>query len=79
MQATRKESRLTKETKGETAGATGTTNNKLLIYNYAVDKWSTGSGQDLEFMASASQEAFTTLESLDLLGDLDNLPKSLDS
>jgi hypothetical protein len=61
------------------SGATGTTNNKLLIYNYAVDKWSTGSGQDLEFMASASQEAFTTLESLDVLGDLDNLPRSLDS
>jgi len=61
------------------SGATGTTNNKLLIYNYAVDKWSTGSGQDLEFIASASQEAFTTLESLDVLGDLDNLPKSLDS
>ena len=61
------------------SGATGTTNNKLLIYNYAVDKWSTGSGQDLEFIASASQEAFTTLESLDVLGDIDNLPKSLDS
>ena len=61
------------------SGATGTTNNKLLIYNYAVDKWSTGSGQDLQFIASASQEAFTTLESLDVLGDLDNLPKSLDS
>jgi len=61
------------------SGATGTTNNKLLIYNYAVDKWSTGSDQDLEFIASASQEAFTTLESLDVLGDLDNLPKSLDS
>ena len=57
----------------------GTSNNKLLIYNYAVDKWSTGSGQDLEFIASASQEAFTTLESLDVLGDLDNLPRSLDS
>ena len=61
------------------SGATGTTNNKLLIYNYAVDKWSTGSNQDLEFIASASQEAFTTLESLDVLGDLDNLPRSLDS
>jgi hypothetical protein len=61
------------------SGATGTTNNKLLIYNYAVDKWSTGSGQDLEFIASASQEAFSTLESLDVLGDLDNLPRSLDS
>ena len=61
------------------SGADGTSNNKLLIYNYAVDKWSTGSGQDLEFIASASQEAFTTLESLDVLGDLDNLPKSLDS
>ena len=35
------------------SGATGTSNNKLLIYNYAVDKWSTGSGQDLEFIASA--------------------------
>jgi len=61
------------------SGATGTTNNKLLIYNYAVDKWSTGSGQDLQFIASASQEAFNTLESLDVLGDLDNLPRSLDS
>jgi len=61
------------------SGATGTTNNKLLIYNYAVDKWSTGSDQDLEFIASASQESFTTLESLDVLGDLDNLPRSLDS
>jgi len=61
------------------SGATGTTNNKLLIYNYAVNKWSTGSGQDLEFIASASQEAFNTLESLDVLGDLDNLPRSLDS
>ena len=59
------------------SGATGTTNNKLLIYNYSVDKWSTGSGQDLEFIASASQEAFNTLESLDVLGDLDNLTRSL--
>ena len=54
-------------------------NNKLLIYNYSVDKWSTGSGQDLEFIAGASQEAFNTLESLDVLGNLDNLPRSLDS
>ena len=62
------------------SGATGTTNNKLLIYNYSVDKWSTGSVvKILEFIASASQEAFNTLESLDVLGDLDNLPKSLDS
>ena len=63
------------------SGSTGTSdiNNKLLIYNYAVDKWSTGSGMDLQFISSASQEAFTTLESLDVLGDLDNLPKSLDS
>ena len=60
-------------------GATGTTNNKFLIYNYSVDKWSTGSGLDLEFISSASQEAFTTLESLDVLGNLDNLTKSLDS
>lgn len=59
--------------------ATGTTNNKLLIYNYSVNKWSTGSSQDLEFIAGASQEAFNTLESLDVLGDLDNLPRSLDS
>ena len=29
------------------SGATGTSNNHLLIYNYAVAKWSTGSGQDL--------------------------------
>ena len=63
------------------SGATGTStiNNKLLCYNFNVDKWSTGSGQDLQFINSASQEAFTTLESLDVLGDLDALPKSLDS
>ena len=60
-------------------GATGTTNNKFVIYNYAVDKWSTGSGLDLEFISSASQESFTTLESLDVLGNLDNLTRSLDS
>ena len=63
------------------SGATGTSliNNKLIIYNYSVDKWSTGSDLDLEFISTASQEAFTTLESLDVLGNLDNLPKSLDS
>jgi len=63
------------------SGATGTSliNNKLIIYNYSVDKWSTGSGLDLEFISTASQEAFTTLESLDVLGNLDNLPRSLDS
>ena len=44
-------------------GATGTDfiNNKLLIYNYSTDRWSTGSGQDLTFIQSASQEAFNTL------------------
>ena len=62
-------------------GATGTDfiNNKLLIYNYSTDRWSTGSGQDLTFVQSASQEAFNTLESLDVLGTLDGLPRSLDS
>ena len=61
------------------ASTTSNINNKLVIYNYAVNKWSTGSGLELEYISSASQEAFTTLESLDVLGDLDNLPKSLDS
>ena len=33
------------------SGSTGTSdiNNKLLIYNYAVDKWSTGSGMDRDW------------------------------
>ena len=64
------------------SGASGTSsdvNNKLLIYNYSVDKWATASGLDVQFISSASQEAFNTLESLDVLGDLDSLPKSLDS
>jgi len=65
--------------RGSGATGGGTINNKFLIYNYAVDKWSTGSGQDLQFISSASQEAFNTLESLDVLGDLDGLPRSLDS
>jgi hypothetical protein len=64
---------------GATGSSSGEINNKLLIYNYSVDRWSTGSDMDLQFIASASQEAFTTLESLDVLGHLDNLPKSLDS
>ena len=50
-----------------------------ICYNFNVDKWSTCSDQDVQFMNSASQEAFTTLESLDVLGTLDGLPKSLDS
>mgnify|MGYP003133285990 FL=1 len=54
-------------------------NNKLICYNFNVDKWSTASEQELLFMNSASQEAFTTLESLDVLGTLDGLPYSLDS
>jgi hypothetical protein len=63
------------------AGAEGTSdvNNKLLIYNYSVDKWSTGSGLDMQFISSGSQEAFDTLEKLDVLGNLDALPKTLDS
>jgi hypothetical protein len=65
--------------RGSDATSTSTINNKLIIYNYSVDKWSTGSGLDLQFISTASQEAFTTLESLDVLGNLDNLPKSLDS
>ena len=65
--------------RGSDATSTSTINNKLIIYNYSVDKWATGSGLDLQFISTASQEAFTTLESLDVLGNLDNLPKSLDS
>jgi len=63
------------------SGATGssTINNKMLVYNYATNSWSTCSGQDLDFIGTASQEAFTTLESLDVLGSLDDLPKPLDS
>ena len=65
--------------RGSGATGTGTVNNKLLCYNYAVDRWSTGSSQDLHFINSASQEAFTTLEALDILGSIDDLPYSLDS
>lgn len=63
------------------SGATGgsTVNNKMVVYNYATDSWSTCSGQDLDFIGTASQEAFTTLESLDVLGSIDDLPKPLDS
>jgi hypothetical protein len=51
----------------------------LLCYNFNVDRFATGSGQSLEFIATASQEAFNTLESLDVLGELEGLPYSLDS
>ena len=63
------------------SGATGssTINNKMVVYNYSTDSWSTCSGQDLDFIGTASQEAFTTLESLDVLGSVDDLPKPLDS
>ena len=63
------------------SGATGgsTVNNKMVVYNYATDSWSTCAGQDLDFIGTASQEAFTTLESLDVLGSIDDLPKPLDS
>jgi len=64
---------------GATGSTTGDINNKLLIYNYSVNRFSTGSSMDIQYIATASQEAFTTLESLDKLGTLDNLPKSLDS
>ena len=44
--------------RGSDATSTSTINNKLIIYNYSVDKWSTGSGLDLQFISTASQEAF---------------------
>ena len=65
--------------RGSGADGTNDINNKLLIYNYSVDKWATGSGLDVQFISSGSQEAFDTLEKLDVLGDLDSLPKTLDS
>ena len=64
---------------GATGSSSGEINNKLLIYNYSVDRWSTGSDLSLQYLASASQEAFSSLEDLDKLGTLDTLPKSLDS
>jgi hypothetical protein len=65
--------------RGSGADGTNDINNKLLIYNYSVDKWATGSGLSIQFISSGSQEAFDTLEKLDVLGDLDALPKTLDS
>tara|TARA_R100001463_G_scaffold44789_1_gene92784 strand:+ start:283 stop:1764 length:1482 start_codon:yes stop_codon:yes gene_type:complete len=65
--------------RGANSSGASTVNNKMLVYNYTTDSWSTCSGQDLEFIATASQEAFSTLESLDVLGSVDDLQYSLDS
>jgi len=65
--------------RGSNSTGSAGVNNKLLIYNYSVGRWATGSGLDLYFINTASQEAFNTLESLDVLGNLDGLPRSLDS
>ena len=65
--------------RGAGAGGTSDINNKLLVYNYSVDKWATCSGLEIQFISSGSQEAFDTLEKLDVLGNLDALPKTLDS
>jgi len=59
-------------------GFDGSTNNKLMIYNYSLDRWSTGE-IDFEFMNTSAQEAFS-LDALDEIStDLDSLPYSLDS
>ena len=65
--------------RGSGASGVSSINNKLVVFNYATGNWSTCSGQDLEFIDTASQVAFTTLESLDVLGSIDDLPKPLDS
>ena len=49
-----------------------------MIYNYSLDRWSTGE-IDFEFMNTSAQEAFS-LDALDEIStDLDALPFSLDS
>jgi hypothetical protein len=59
-------------------GSSDGTPNKLIIYNYAEDKWSTGE-IEIEHLASSRAQGYT-LESLDSVNSsIDALPYSLDS
>jgi hypothetical protein len=59
-------------------GSSDGTPNKLIIYNYAEDKWSTGE-IEIEHLASSRAQGYT-LESLDSINSsIDALPYSLDS
>jgi len=59
------------------SGNTGGRPNKLLIYNWSVDRWSYAEVEQ-EFLFRDLTDGFT-LEELDTIGNLDALPFSLDS
>ena len=59
------------------ASLSSATVNKLLIYNYEIGKWTSGT-TNASRVATSSTPSFT-LEGLDVFGNLDNIPTSFDS
>ena len=56
---------------------TSGTPNKIIVYNWAIDRWSIAD-IETEYLFRSLSEGYT-LEELDSFGDLDSLPFSLDS
>jgi hypothetical protein len=59
------------------ASQSSATVDKLLIYNYQTNKWTSGT-TDASRVASSSTPAYT-LEGLDVFGNLDTIPSTFDS
>lgn len=57
----------------------GGTPNRILIYNYAIKRWSKIDQQQIEIMVSRALTTGYTLDQLDPFGTLETLPFSLDS
>ncbi|MGB2167216.1 MAG: hypothetical protein ACPH3M_08295 [Candidatus Puniceispirillales bacterium] len=58
------------------SGSSGGVNNKLIMYNWQLQRWTTG--DDAVAFLSRSISTGVTLDALDAVGGLDSLPASLD-